>query len=127
MTAAEFVLLVIAGGVGAGLRFLLDRAVTGGRRADAFPLGILLVNAIGSFALGVVTGLGELLAPAWAGVLGVGLLGGFTTFSTMAVDTVRLVRRGRRDRAWANLLGTFAICVAAAALGLMLGSVRLPG
>jgi fluoride exporter len=116
------VLVIVAGGVGAGLRFLVDTAITA-RRPSAFPLGILIVNVIGSFALGLVTGLGALVDATWATVLGVGLLGGFTTFSTVAVDSARFARRGRRDLAWANLLGTFAACAVAAAVGLMLGGV----
>lgn len=124
MNAVDVALLAAAGGVGAGLRHLLDRALSGRRPADAFPIGILVVNAIGSFALGVLTGLGDVIGAAWPAVIGVGLLGGFTTFSTMALDTVRLARAGRRDRAWANLLGTFVVCVLLAGVGLMLGSLR---
>lgn len=125
MTSAELIVLIAAGGLGAGVRFLVDRAVSGNRPADAFPAGILLVNLIGSFCLGVIAGLGDLVPAAWAGVLGIGLLGGFTTFSTVSVDTVRLARSGRRDRAWLNLLGTFAGCVVAASLGLLVGGIRV--
>ena len=79
-----------------------------------------MVNVVGSFALGVVTGAlsaGEL---AWA--LGAGLLGGFTTFSTVAVETWLLGEAGRRRAALANAAGSVIACVAAAALGLLVGA-----
>ncbi|MDJ1113928.1 fluoride efflux transporter FluC [Microbacterium dauci] len=115
-------LVIVAGGVGAGLRFLVDTAI-GARRPGAFPFGILIVNIVGSFGLGLVVGFDLLVDATWVTILGVGLLGGFTTFSTVAVDSARFARRGRRDLAWGNLLGTFAACAVAAAAGLMLGGV----
>lgn len=122
MTAGEFVALVAGGGLGAGARYLMDGAVMKGRK-DAFPLGILVVNIVGSFVLGLLTGLGAAVAPAWMAILGVGVLGGFTTFSAVAVETVLLAQRGRRDWAWANLLGTAIFAIVAAALGIMLGGL----
>lgn len=122
MNALEFALVAAAGAVGAGLRYLADGAVQRGRN-EAFPLGIVLVNASGSFVLGVVTGLGSLIGPEWLAIAGVGLLGGYTTFSTVMVETVLLGRRGRRTWAWWNLLGTFVVALAAAALGVMLGGL----
>lgn len=122
MSVGDWAALIVAGGLGAGARYLLDGAVMKGRR-EAFPLGILLVNIIGSFALGVVTGLGATIAPAWVAIVGVGLLGGFTTFSTVSAESVLLGRRGKRGWAWFNLLGTLVLCVAAAALGVLLGGL----
>lgn len=122
MTAGEFVALVAGGGLGAGARYLMDGAVMKGRK-DAFPLGILVVNIVGSFVLGLLTGLGAAVAPAWMATLGVGVLGGFTTFSAVAVETVLLAQRGRRDWAWANLLGTAILAIVAAALGIMAGGL----
>lgn len=121
MTLLDVALLAGAGGLGAGARYLLDGAVMRGRR-DAFPLGILVVNAVGSLLLGFLTG----LAPSgawWLTVAGAGFLGGFTTFSAVSVDTVRLARRGRREWAWANLLGTFGVCVVLAAVGFAIGGL----
>lgn len=122
MTAGEFVALVAGGGLGAGARYLMDGAVMKGRK-DAFPLGILVVNIVGSFVLGLLTGLGAAVAPAWTAILGVGVLGGFTTFSAVAVETVLLAQRGRRDWAWANLLGTAILAIVAAALGITVGGL----
>ncbi|SDQ62038.1 fluoride efflux transporter CrcB [Microbacterium sp. cf332] len=114
--------LVVAGGVGAGIRYVVDVMMTRGRR-DAFPIGILVVNTTGSGLLGLLTGLGAVVAPDWLAVLGVGLLGGYTTFSTVSVETVQLARRGRRDWAVLNLAGTLVAAVVAAAIGLTLGGL----
>ncbi len=106
-----------AGGVGAGLRYLVDAAVMRGRRG-AFPLGILIVNVTGSLALGIVVGLGVAIAPpAIVLVIGTGLLGGYTTFSTVSVETVLLLQRGRRVAAITNVAGTLLLALAAAAVG----------
>lgn len=122
MNGVEFAALVVGGGLGAGARYTVDALAMRGRR-DAFPAGILIVNISGSAVLGLLTGLGALVAPAWIAILGVGLLGGYTTFSTVSVETVLLRQRGRRDWAWVNLLGTFGAAVVAAALGLMVGGL----
>lgn len=111
----------VAGGVGAGLRYLVDSAVTRGRRG-AFPLGILIVNVSGSLALGILVGLGAAVAPPEIVlVVGTGLLGGYTTFSTVSVETVLLLQRGRRRAALVNVVGTLVLSLAAAGLGTLLG------
>lgn len=122
MNGVEFIALVVGGGLGAGARYLVDGALMKGRKS-AFPLGILIVNIAGSFLLGLLTGLGSHLAPVWLTILGVGVLGGFTTFSTVSVETVLLAQGGRRDWAWVNLLGTLVAGITAAALGLMIGGL----
>ncbi|WP_345801144.1 CrcB family protein [Microbacterium sp. AZCO] len=110
------------GGLGAGLRYTVDVIVMRGRRG-AFPLGILIVNATGSFALGVVTGIAPAIGGGWGTMLGVGLLGGYTTFSTVSTETVLLGQSRRRDWAWTNLVGTLGICALGAALGIGIGRV----
>ncbi|HEY9323615.1 MAG TPA: CrcB family protein [Agromyces sp.] len=113
-------LAALAGGVGAGLRYVVDRLLTPAR-GMRFPWGILVVNVSGSFALGVITGLGAAIAPELSLVLGLGLLGGYTTFSTVSVETVLLAQRKRRRDAALNLFGTLALAVLAAGLGLLVG------
>lgn len=122
MTGVEFAALVVGGGLGAGGRYVVDGLILRGRR-DAFPLGILVVNVTGAFVLGLLTGLGALLAPSWLAIVGVGVLGGYTTFSAVSVDSVLLAQRGRRDWAWLNLLGTLVAALVAASVGLMLGGL----
>ncbi|MBN9215245.1 MAG: CrcB protein [Microbacterium sp. SCN 70-200] len=122
MSGLDWALLIVGGGLGAGGRYVLDGVIMRGR-TGVFPLGILIVNITGSFLLGLLTGLGMAIAPTWVSIIGVGVLGGFTTFSTVSAETVLLAQRGRRDWAWLNLLGTLVVCVVAAALGLMIGGL----
>ncbi|RKS90115.1 CrcB protein [Microbacterium sp. AG790] len=122
MNLFEMAALVVGGGLGAGARYVMDAAIMRGR-SGAFPLGILLVNVLGSFLLGLVTGLGPNISPAWVSILGVGVLGGFTTFSTVSTETALLAERGRRDWAWVNLIGTLVLALIAAAAGLVIGEL----
>jgi CrcB protein len=108
----------LAGGIGAGLRYLVDVLVIG-MRPSRFPLGIFVVNVSGSFALGLLAGLGAGIVDteaAW--IIGVGLLGGYTTFSTVSV---LLLQSGESRRGWLNAAGTLGAGVAAAAAGLAIG------
>ena len=118
MSPVLFVAAALAGGVGAVLRYLVDLGVAkvAGRR---FPWGILLVNLSGSFALGLVTA----ALPEQAFLLGAGLLGGYTTFSTAMLDTVALWRDGERRASAFNAIGMLLIGLLAAGLGLALGSL----
>lgn len=118
MSPVLFVAAALAGGVGAVLRYLVDIGVAkvAGRR---FPWGILLVNLSGSFALGLVTA----ALPEQAFLLGAGLLGGYTTFSTAMLDTVALWRDGERRASAFNAIGMLLIGLLAAGLGLALGSL----
>ncbi|GAA1948133.1 fluoride efflux transporter FluC [Microbacterium aquimaris] len=123
MSVFQLVVVAVAGGVGAGLRYSADVLITGGAR-ERFPRGIFLVNAAGSFALGVVTGLSaHILSADAVAVLGTGLLGGFTTFSTVSVDTALMFRDGQARRAVSNLVGTVVVCVAAASAGIALAAL----
>lgn len=123
MTPLLFVAVALAGGAGAALRFVLGGLITD-RIRRAFPVGSGLINLTGSFALGLLTGVAGhgWLAPEVATVLGVGLLGGYTTFSTASVETVRLIEERRFGAAVGYGLGNLLACTAAAMLGLWLGS-----
>lgn len=125
MTVAVFVLIALAGGLGAVCRFVLDGVITARKPRTGLPLGTIVVNVTGSFALGLLTGLASsaLLSPEWLLVFGTGFLGGYTTFSTASFETVRLVQERRHGAALANGLGVLLLATAAAALGLLLGTV----
>lgn len=119
MTALLVLLTASAGGVGAAVRFVADGVVRS-RVGKTFPLGIFLINVSGSLALGAIAGLvlrGD-VEPAVQVVAGTGFLGGFTTFSTASVDTVRLIGAGRYLSALLYALGTAGAALAAAAVGL---------
>lgn len=103
-----------AGGAGAVARLLLDGTVSE-RAGRGLPLGTLVVNLSGAFLLGLLVGLspgGDALE-----VAGTGLLGGYTTFSTWMFESHRLAEDGRGRAALANLVGSLALGLAAAALG----------
>ena len=121
MSAPLVVALSAAGALGAVGRFCLDGLVTT-RLSRGFPWGILLVNVLGSLLLGILTGLVLLhhVDHGWALVLGTGLCGGFTTFSTASYAGVRLAQQDRPAAAALELLGTLLLCTVAAATGLAL-------
>ena len=122
MSIPVFLLACLGGGIGACLRFVGDGLVMQ-RAKPGFPAGIFLVNALGSFLLGLVVGSFEagLVDGTWLFVLGGGVLGGFTTFSTAMVDTVRLLHQEAWGRAAANAAGMLVVGVLLALLGLTLG------
>ncbi|WP_120338972.1 fluoride efflux transporter FluC [Cryobacterium soli] len=122
MTPLLFVAVSLAGGLGAALRLALDGVVRA-RVRTTLPVGTLLINVLGSLLLGLITGLtlALWLPEAWHLVLGGGLMGGFTTFSTASVETVRLARDRRSLSALVNGLGMLVLAVACAFLGLWLG------
>jgi CrcB protein len=117
-----FAAICVAGGLGAALRFYLDGAVRSVVRV-AFPVATLLINVTGSFGLGLLTGLaGSAGLPRdWLLILGGGVMGGYTTFSTASVETMRLVEARRYGAAAVNGVGMLVLAVAAAGLGLVAG------
>jgi CrcB protein len=84
--------LSLAGGLGAVLRFTLDRAVMSHHRPH-FALGTFVVNMLGATVLGIVLGLAATaqLTTASVDIVGTGLLGGFTTFSTLTYESFFLL------------------------------------
>lgn len=116
--------VALAGSAGAVTRFVVDSALRA-RSGSSLPWPTVLINVIGSLLLGLLTGAvlfhdaaAELLA-----VVGMGFCGGFTTFSTTSVDSVRLIVARRYGAACAIALGTLATTLIAAAAGLALAAV----
>lgn len=124
MALATFLLLALAGGLGAAARLALDGLIRS-RVAGALPWGTILINVTGSFALGLLTALtaGRLVPEAWHLVVGTGFLGGYTTFSTASFETVRLLQERRWAMSMLNGLGVLVVATAAAALGLWVGGL----
>jgi fluoride exporter len=114
----------LAAAVGAVLRYLLDRAVQH-RHPSALPWGTFTINVSGSLLLGFVTGMA--LHHGWSSdavsVLGTGLLGGYTTWSTFVWETVALAQDGRPRGAVLNVAGSLAVGLGAAAAGLGLALI----
>jgi CrcB protein len=111
--------VALAGGAGAILRALLIHHV-GLRRQDPLPVGTMLVNASGSLLLGILTGLSLYhgLGSHLLAVIGVGLCGGYTTWSTASWETAHLLRTGQRGYAAVYTVGGLAVCLGAAAAGI---------
>jgi CrcB protein len=124
VNALTIVLLGIAGGLGAGTRFVVDGLVRS-RLRTALPVGTIAINVTGSFLLGLVAGavIVHAAPPELQAIAGTGFLGGYTTFSTASFETVRLIQAGRTGLALLNGIGTAAAAVGAAAAGLALASL----
>ena len=119
-TVSTVLLVAAGGGAGAVLRHLVARwsAAAG---VGAFPLGTVAVNVVGSLILGAVVGSAS--PPGWVlALVGTGLCGGLTTFSTFALETVRLGGAGDRRTAVAYVSVSVLGALAAAATGFALTS-----
>ena len=118
------VLAIAAGGaVGAVLRYWVSSG-THALLGRGFPYGTLVVNVLGSFAIGFLFVLfleRMTLSGEWrAGIL-VGVLGAFTTFSTFSIETLNLLEDGAHLKASLNVVLSVALCLAGAWFGLLLG------
>ena len=113
--AVTAVLICIAGGIGAALRLLLDGLIRA-RVHSTYPLATTVINLTGSLVLGLLTGLatGQLVPHQWQLIVGTGLLGGYTTFSTASFETVRLIEDRRYVAAAFNGFGMVIAGTAAA-------------
>ena len=120
MSALTVTLLGLAGGLGAGTRFVLDGLVRA-RARTVLPVATIAINVTGSFLLGLIAGAALRGAPAaLLPIAGTGFLGGYTTFSTASVETIRLLQAHRPGTAALNAFGTLAAALLAASAGILL-------
>ena len=114
MTLLGWIAVGLAGGAAAGARYLLDAEIS--RLSDSpFPIGILVVNALGALLLGLVAG-STLHGQALVIVAG-GVIGSFTTFSTWILDTHLLATADLARLAWLNIAISIVLGLAAVTLG----------
>lgn len=119
----NLIAIAVGGAAGSLLRYWLSTWVyaLAGR---GFPYGTLAVNVLGCLAMGVLfVVLLERLSDAVvlrAGLL-IGLLGGFTTFSTFSIETFNLIEEGEWLKAALNMAGSLTLCVSATWIGVLLG------
>jgi CrcB protein len=124
MSAWVWLAIAVAGAIGAPLRYLIDGAVSD-RVRSLFPWGTFVVNMSGSFALGLITGLVLYHAFPADGrlIIGVGLIGAYTTFSTFTFEAASLIERREIRLAALNIGGSVVLGAAAAAAGLALAAI----
>jgi len=115
------ILIVGLGGfIGAAARFVLGVGVQRLSGGEEFPYGTLFVNMLGCLLIGFLGGLtdqGTLASPGWRLFLMTGLLGGFTTYSAFAFDTISLAQATAVARAILNVVGHVVVGLLAAWLG----------
>jgi fluoride exporter len=113
----------IGGALGSMARFGFAQLV-GRFWNSSFPLAILLVNILGAVAMGITIGLLGRFAPAWQEearlFLAVGVLGGFTTFSSFSLDTINLLERGEPAQAMLYVGLSVVVCLVGLYLGLLI-------
>lgn len=113
MVAVTVLLVALGAAVGAPLRYLIDRAVQA-RHDSLFPWGTFAVNVVGSLILGVLAGGASAHVSA---LLGTGLCGALTTYSTFGYETIRLLEERARTFAVLNAAGSVVAGLGAAVVG----------
>ena len=118
-----FLLVGAGGALGAMARYGVG-SLLGRLWPISFPLATLLINIIGSIAMGVFVGLMARLLPAHQEQLrlfiAIGILGGFTTFSSFSLDTITLIERGDLLPAIAYVALSVVVCLIGLYLGLLI-------
>lgn len=118
----KYFLIGLGGFLGANLRYIVQ-GWAADRWGDSFPYGTLLANITGSFILGFfVTLITQRIAvsPNWRPFLAVGVLGGYTTFSSLTVETLSLLQTDRWLSGGVNLFGNVILGLLAALSGILL-------
>ena len=114
--------IFVGAGIGGVARYAVSTWIQSG--AGAFPRGTLVVNATGCLLLTFVSGLleGSATAAEWRAFLGVGVLGGYTTFSTFTYEAVRLLQDGDWKLALAYIGSSVIVSLVAAITGFRLAA-----
>jgi CrcB protein len=119
----HLLLAFVGGGIGASARYWLSGSVYR-FMSSSFPYGTMLVNVLGCFLIGFLMAfLGDrfIVNPALRVFLTIGILGGFTTFSTFSYETVSMLRDAQYFGAMSNIAFTVFNCLGGTWLGLEIG------
>lgn len=116
-------LVFVGGGAGSLLRYLASRVIPATGIGHPFPVAILLVNVLASALLGAVVGwaTGKVAGEDVRLLLGVGVCGGLSTFSSFSYDTLALLQNGRPGAALLNIGLNVVLCLLASVGGLVFG------
>jgi CrcB protein len=121
----NYLFVFIGGGIGAAARYGLQGIVY--RYASpAFPYGTLAVNLLGSLAIGFLMAFFEerfIINPALRVFLTIGILGGFTTFSSFSYETIALLRDGSYGLGLLNVAASVGTCLLATWVGMIIGKL----
>jgi fluoride exporter len=117
----SYFLVGLGGAIGSVARFWMSGLIAS-RFGQTFPLGTLVVNVTGSFAIGLFAALSEpegrwLIHPSLRQFLMIGICGGYTTFSSFSLQTLALIQEGEWLHAVLNSIASFAFCLFAVWLG----------
>jgi CrcB protein len=120
----SYIFVMLGGALGTGARFWLSGCIAE-RAGEFFPLGTLVVNITGSFAVGFFAGFTDaegpfLMSPRLRQFFMIGICGGYTTFSSFSLQTLDLARDGDWFKALLNVVLSFVCCLAAVWLGRIL-------
>ncbi|MCI0415566.1 fluoride efflux transporter CrcB [bacterium] len=121
----KLIIAGIGGFIGSACRYWLSLATYRVLGQD-FPYGTLVVNVMGSLLIGFLMALFEerfVISANFRIFLTIGILGGFTTFSTFSYETVELLREGSYQTGMINILSTVFICLGATWLGSVIGKL----
>jgi CrcB protein len=126
----DYMLVMAGGALGTGARFWVS-GFAAERGGELFPLGTLVVNVTGSFAIGFFAAVTDpegafLASPRLRQFFMIGVCGGYTTFSSFSLQTLDLVRDGDWFKAGLNTLLSFVCCLTAVWLGRILALAILP-
>jgi len=126
----DYILVMAGGALGTGARFWLSGFVAE-RGGEFFPLGTLVVNITGSFAVGFFAAFTDpegmfLVSPQLRQFFMIGVCGGYTTFTSFSLQTLDLVLDGDWFKASLNTLLSFVCCLIAVWLGRILALAMLP-
>ena len=120
-----YLVIMLGGAVGTGLRLWFS-SLLAVRYGETFPVGTLVVNVTGCLVIGMVaTVTGPegrfLVSPLWRQAVMIGVLGGYTTFSSFSLQTIALVGDGEWARAGWNVGLSMVLCLVAVRLGVVAG------
>ena len=122
----KIILLLAGGGIGTVARYVVSD-YTHKYYLGSFPLGTLAVNIIGSFIIGILWGMFDMqnLSHGLRAFLFIGILGGFTTFSSYAIESYNMFRDGNAKLAMLNIMANNVLSIGMVIIGLMVSSALM--
>jgi len=109
--------VAMGGAIGAAFRYIISEQIS--QRKSVLPMGTIAVNVLGSLIIGILAGI--VATDTWRLLLVTGFCGGFTTFSTATVDTLRLAKTGNWRAALINTVANLTLSLTAVFIGISIG------